>query len=228
MALARALVTFAACFAVAEANNATNATTSTVTTTSSYGAGVTSTVTATTTATQVQETITGTITLTVTGSCQAFVTDPDVKTAMTNTVAAVADVPAGYVDISFSHSCSSRRLSVGRARRLDGTVTVTYTIALPVGYATSGSTISSRITGASTASWTSTLAQKLADAGVTGFTVTVSAVSTPTLGTVLAFTTSTSTTTIQAGVDSSALTTKVLSPAHLWALLAVFAATKLF
>jgi len=232
MAALRLLLACAACITVAQASNAT--TTTLATTTTAYNANanattVTTTTDGATTTAALQETISGTISLTITGDCAAFVNDADVQTAVKESIASVCSLSSSYVAVSMAHSCSSRRLSkYGRGRRLDGTVTVDYTITLPLGSSVTGASISNLITSTSTSAWQSTLATKLSDLSVTGYTVTVASVGTPTVGTIAAFTTITTTTTLGAGIDSSALTKAVFSSAHVWLVLAMVATSKLF
>mmetsp|Transcript_72844 Transcript_72844/g.161105 ORF Transcript_72844/g.161105 Transcript_72844/m.161105 type:complete len:229 (+) Transcript_72844:106-792(+) len=219
-----ALVT---CVAIVQAINSSNVSTTTVTTT----------VTETATGSLTQETITGDIVLAVNGSCDLFSNHTGVMTAIQHAIATVANVSSSYVSVTLSHSCSNRRL-VGRwhSRRLDGAVTAAYIITLPPGSTISGDSVSSLINSTNTSSLTATLSTAMSDAGATGFTVTVTSISAPSVTTVqiLGSTTTTNTTTMplqfddQVGFDSSALTRTVLRSAQVWTLLAVIAASKFF
>lgn len=220
MAIAQMLAVLAAWVAVAQASNSTNVTIVTT--------GTTTTVTTSTYTQETQVQITGTLTLQVTGSCIAFCNEADVKAAVESTIANVTGISSSFVSVVLTHSCGSRRLSVAsRSRRLDGAVTVTYTITLPVGSSLNGATIAGLITGTSLEQWTTILREALSAAGVVGFTVDVTGRSVPVVGIVSAFTTTTETTTMGSGMDSSALIRAALSSAHLWALLAVLAANQL-
>jgi len=236
MAVAQLLFAIAACIAVAEASNSTNGTTTTNPSTSTYAAttttlGATTTTdgsgdNVTTTTGALQEQITGSLILSIVGSCSAFVSDDSVKLAVRKTIAGVATIDVGFVAITMTHSCSRRLAKMGSARRLDGAVTVNYVITLPLGHSTTAASIVNIISSTTPAAWTTALTTQLSAEGVTAFTASVTSATAPVVGTVSAFTTTTVTTTLAAGVDSSALTTAVLSSAHLWALLAIFVVTK--
>jgi len=222
--------------------NMTTTVTTTETSTTTLTLFSTSTSTATTTATttansnvQSIEQVAGNITVTITGDCAAFVSDSLVNLAFSKSIATVAGVDYTSVTVNLSHTCS-RRMSEflqgtsALRRRLGGAVSVDYTIALPVGSSINGASVSSSVTSTNMASWTSTLAAKLAAEGVSAsaYTVTVSAVATPTVETVTLTTTTTVTMTMLMGIDSSAFFCKAFSMAHLWGLFLLLMANKFF
>jgi len=218
--------------ATTTATTTTAATTETVTSTITYPQG-----------TQTQEQVEGEIGITITGDCAAFCSDPVVITSWQETVASVAGsgIDANNVDVTLTHTCnrrleglSMRKGSLGAGRRLSGAVKVAYRITIPSGAGVAANTVTAAITSQSTGDWDAEVASKLVAAGVSASTyaVTVQSVQAPTINVVTITTTGTSTTATVtlpgAGIDSSAFLRKAFSSAHLWGLIALFAANHFF
>jgi len=240
--LAKVFAAMAAFGSVALASNSTgNATTTatatlTATTTGTTTTTFTETITNTITTTaaggvQMTQQITGTISMTITGNCATFISDPDVGTAFTKAIAGVASVDKSWVDVVLSHTCSRRMSEWGEkihGRRLGGSVVATYTITFPVGTSVTTSSVVNAITSTTDSAWTTTVAAKLTDEGVSAYSVTVTGTSTPQLSTVPVTTRTTTTTTLQSALDSSAFLHKAFSSAHLTGLLILLVSSKLF
>jgi len=223
-----------------------NATTDTTTVT---------TTTIVTTTNELQQKVEGNVGLTITGDCSAFCSSADVQLSWQKTMAAAAGSGVEYtmVDVTLTHTCTRRlgglstrkdSYSSGAARRLAGAVNVAYEINIPAGSTVAVNDVKDAITATSTSALSTSFASKLVAEGVSSSTyaVTVLSVSTPSVSAVTTTATATTTTTVgavtttattttmtlPAGVDSSAFLRKAFSSAHLWGLIALFAANHFF
>merc|ERR1712151_209220 len=120
--------------------------------------------------------ITGAFTLT-TDEPEAFVQDPAVREALTESVALQAGVPSSYVTVRLSIGAGSRRL-----QSTGSSVQVSYEITVPIGSASSAQDVHANIANADTTTLTSLITESLNERKGSGaYSVVVASITEPTL-----------------------------------------------
>jgi hypothetical protein len=116
----------------------------------------------------------------VSGDVSVFVSDPVVRTALTNSIAAIAGVATSWVEVTLS--VANRRLAIAGRRLQSSSVQVDYVINVPQEQATSASTAQSALFTTSMGAMTALVEAEISSTAGSGtYTMSIVGMSAPTV-----------------------------------------------